>query len=118
LHNSSWNRYDGKNNDFLENSSKDKMEKRTWLKKRKSWQIGAIIGGAVGVIGTAITVITGTLSTISLLLWLLFARSGLGMFGALFFYPHCELFISVLVYAIFGGITGHIYDRIRERWTK
>lgn len=94
------------------------MEKRTWLEKLKPWQIGAIIGGAVGVVGTGITLVTGNISAISLFLVLLFARFGLGMFGALFMYPHCELYISVLVYGIFGGIIGHIYDRIRERWTK
>jgi hypothetical protein len=94
------------------------MEKRNWLKKRKSWQIGAIIGGAVGVVGTVITLVTGHISAISLFLVLLFARFGLGYLGSLFLYPHCELYISVVVYGIFGGIIGHIYDRIRGRWTK
>ena len=94
------------------------MDKRNWVKKLKSWQIGAIIGGAVGVVGTVITLVTGNISAISLFLVLLFARSGLGMFGALFMYPHCELYISVVVYGIFGGIIGHIYGRIRGRWTK
>jgi len=94
------------------------MDKRNWFKKLKSWQIGAIIGGAVGVVGTVITLVTGNISAISLFLVLLFARSGLGMFGALFMYPHCELYISVVVYGIVGAIIGYVYDRIRERWTK
>lgn len=91
------------------------MEDRNWLKKLKPWQIGAIIGVAVGVVGTVITVVTGNISAISLFLVLILARFGLGMFGALFMYPHCELFISVLIYGIFGGITGHVYTRIKER---
>ncbi len=85
------------------------MDKRTRLKKLKPWQIGAIIGVAVGVVGTVITVVTGDISTISLFLMDLLARSGLGMFSSLFMYPHCELIISVLVYAIFGTIVGYVY---------
>ena len=94
------------------------MDKRTWLKKLKPWQIGALIGGTFGVVGTVITVVTGDISAISLLLVLLLARFGLGMFGALFMYPHCELIISVLVYAIFCAIVGYVYDRIRARRNK
>jgi len=92
------------------------MEKRNWLKKLKSWQIGAIIGGAVGVIGTAITLVTGHISAISVFLVRFFARFGLGYISSLFMYPHCELIISVLVYAIFGTIVGYVYDKIRARW--
>ena len=33
------------------------MEKRNWLRKLKSWQIGAIIGGVVGVVDTVITLV-------------------------------------------------------------
>ena len=40
------------------------MDKRNWFKKLKSWQIGAIIGGAVGVVGTVITLVTGNISAI------------------------------------------------------
>jgi hypothetical protein len=94
------------------------MERRNWLKKLKSWQIGAIIGGVVGVVGTVITLVTGDISAISLFLVLLFARFGLGYLGSLFFYPHFELFISVVVYGIVGAIIGYVYDRISERRTK
>ena len=94
------------------------MDKRNWLKKLKSWQIGAIIGGAVGMVGAGIRFVTGDLSIFSLFLMRFFARFGLGYISSLFMYPHCELYISVLVYGIFGGIIGHIYDRIRGRLTK
>ncbi len=94
------------------------MDKRNWLKKLKSWQIGAIIGGAVGVIGTVIRFVTGDLSIFSLFLMRFFALIGMGYFSSLFFYPHFELFISVVVYGIVGAIIGYVYDRIRERRTK
>ena len=94
------------------------MGMRNWFKKLKSWQIGAIIGGAVGVIGTAITLVTGDISAISLFLVRFFARFGLGYISSLFMYPHCELYISVVVYGIFGAIIGYVYDRTRERWKK
>ena len=63
------------------------MDKRYWLKKLKPWQIGAIIGVAVGVVGTVITLVTGDISVISLSLVLLFPCFGLGYLGSLFFYP-------------------------------
>lgn len=81
-------------------------------------KIGAIVGGAVGVVGTVITLVTGDISVISLSLVLLFACFGLGYLGSLFFYPHFELILSAVVYGIGGAILGYVYDRTKERWTK
>ena len=70
----------------------------------KTWKIGSLTGGLLGVIGTLVTYLTGDISFISLPVVLLFSIFGAGL---LFLSPLFELFSLVAVYGLIGGLIGY-----------
>src|SRR5659263_55357 len=73
---------------------------------KKRIKIGIFIGALIGIIGTAVTQLTGDISIISIPIAILF-RS----YGLLFAYPWFELLITVAFYSFAGGIVGYLLEK-------